>query len=205
MHFSKYQNIFVLWTGLRSIQAKNIFLKRNHVCLLFFPDPLPIMATIISQNYSAARCVSASSPGHNHMQTTTKISWNFFIFTQGWKWKFFKWRQNRQLSNFVPAFKGLWIIREYYLFGNAIQGQLKIYHKYNIHLILIFIKTHSAQNKGKTTYSKGGHGKHGEKLKNFSPKNNLNFAAISILNGESRMVGHLKEMLERSFWWEIPR
>ena len=96
-------------------------------------------------------------------------------------------------------------LREYYLFGNAIQGQLKIYHIYNIHLILIFIKTHSAQNKGKTTYSKGGHGKHGEKLKNFSPKNNLNFAAISILNGESRMVGHLKEMLERSFWWEIPR
>ena len=60
-------------------------------------------------------------------------------------------------------------LREYYLFGNAIQGQLKIYH---IHMIQIFIKTHSAQNKGKTTYSKGGHGKHGE---NFLPKKQFEF------------------------------
>ena len=78
-------------------------------------------------------------------------------------------------------------LREYYLFGNAIQGQLKIYHIYNIHMIQIFIKkTHSAQNKGKTTYSKGGHGKHGEKLKNFFPKNS--FVAIS---------------MARAGWWVI--
>ena len=158
--------------------------------------------TIISQNYSAALCVSASSPGHNHMQTTTKISWQTFISTQGWKWKFFKWRQNRQLSNFLPAFRGLWkpshsswILFIWQCYPGAVENIPYIQYTYDPNF----------QSKGKTTYWKGGHGKHDEKLKNFSQKNNLNFAAISILNGESRMVGHLKEMLERSFWWEIPR